>query len=65
MMAQPLETVQRDEDPVYGPLGRAGAKIQRGLTADTEITSDMADQLANGSKCTILTFCREEALTRK
>ncbi|WVQ69011.1 uncharacterized protein L199_007223 [Kwoniella botswanensis] len=40
---QPLESVGKDEDPIYGPLGRARNKIDRALTGDNEISTDLAD----------------------
>ncbi|KAK4686014.1 hypothetical protein P7C73_g4121, partial [Tremellales sp. Uapishka_1] len=40
---QPLESVGKDEDPIYGPLSRARGKIERGLVSDNEITNDLAD----------------------
>lgn len=43
---QPLESVSKDEDPVYGPLGRARGKVERALVADNEISPDLADLLA-------------------
>lgn len=43
LQPQQLETVSKDEDPVYGPLGRARGKIDRGLTSDNEISPDLGD----------------------
>jgi nuclear pore complex protein Nup155 len=42
---QQLESVAKDEDPVYGPLGRARGKVERALIADNEISPDLADEL--------------------
>lgn len=42
---QQLETVANDEDPVYGPLGRAMGKIERAIASDNEISPDLADML--------------------
>ncbi|WVQ84070.1 hypothetical protein IAT38_006215 [Cryptococcus sp. DSM 104549] len=43
--SQPLEAVSKDEDPVYGPLGRARGKVDRGLRGDEEISPDLAEKL--------------------
>ncbi|WWD22088.1 hypothetical protein CI109_106577 [Kwoniella shandongensis] len=40
---QPLESVSKDEDPVYGPLGRARGKVERAMVADNEISPDLID----------------------
>nr|XP_018265732.1 nuclear pore complex protein Nup155 [Kwoniella dejecticola CBS 10117]OBR87890.1 nuclear pore complex protein Nup155 [Kwoniella dejecticola CBS 10117] len=40
---QPLESVSKDEDPIYGPLSRARGKIDRAVTGDNEISADLAD----------------------
>ncbi|KAK8846777.1 hypothetical protein IAR55_005865 [Kwoniella newhampshirensis] len=44
---QPLESVSKDEDPVYGPLSRARGKVERSLMADNEISPDLADCFAH------------------
>lgn len=46
LQPQQLETVSKDEEPVYGPLGRARGKIDRGLTSDNEISPDLGDLFA-------------------
>lgn len=46
LQPQQLETVTKDEDPVYGPLGRARGKIDRSLTSDNEISPDLGDLFA-------------------
>lgn len=43
---QQLETVGKDEDPVYGPLSRARGKIDRAIVSDNEISPDLAEQFA-------------------
>jgi nuclear pore complex protein Nup155 len=45
MQPQQLDSVDKDEDPVYGPVGRARGKIDRALTGDTEISPDLAQML--------------------
>ena len=45
LQPQQLESVGKDEDPVYGPLGRARGKIERALLSDSEISPDLADLL--------------------
>ena len=45
LQPQQLESVAKDEDPVYGPLGRAKAKVDRALLSDHEISPDLADML--------------------
>lgn len=45
LQPQQLETVSRDEDPIYGPLKRARAKVERALVTDNEISPDLADML--------------------
>jgi nuclear pore complex protein Nup155 len=42
---QQLENVAKDEDPIYGPLGRARGKIERGLKGDEEISPDLGQLL--------------------
>lgn len=49
-MPQTLETVSPTEDPIYGPLGRARNKVDRGLRADEEISPDLADMLSQQCK---------------
>ncbi|WRT64996.1 uncharacterized protein IL334_001937 [Kwoniella shivajii] len=46
MQPQQLETVSKDEDPIYGPLGRTRGKIDRALLGDNEISPDLADGLS-------------------
>jgi len=43
---QQLESVSKDEDPVYGPLARARGRVDRALLADNEISPDLADLLS-------------------
>lgn len=43
---QQLESVGKDEDPVYGPLARARSKVERALRGDEEISPDLADLVA-------------------
>ncbi|WOO79208.1 putative nucleoporin [Vanrija pseudolonga] len=47
---QQLETVGKDEDPVYGPLSRARGKIDRAIVSDNEISPDLAEQFAPTSE---------------
>lgn len=42
---QSLESVSKDEDPIYGPLGRARGKIERGLRGDVDISADLEEKL--------------------
>ncbi|WVR04455.1 hypothetical protein IAU60_001458 [Kwoniella sp. DSM 27419] len=42
---QALESVGKDEDPIYGPLGRARAKVDRALVGDEEISPDLEEGL--------------------
>jgi hypothetical protein len=42
---QQIEEVQRDEDPIYGPLARACKKVERGLKGDEEISLDIEEKL--------------------
>ncbi|TYJ54289.1 hypothetical protein B9479_005048 [Cryptococcus floricola] len=46
---QLLETASKDEDPVYGPLGRARGKITRGLRGDEEISPDLVAKLSTSA----------------
>jgi hypothetical protein len=45
LQPQQFQSVSKDEDPVYGPLERARGQVERGLTADNEISPDLADLL--------------------
>lgn len=42
---QSLESVSKDEDPIYGPLERARGKIDRGLRGDVDISGDLEEKL--------------------
>ncbi|KLT44819.1 nucleoporin-domain-containing protein [Cutaneotrichosporon oleaginosum] len=42
---QAIEEPAKDEDPVYGPLGRARGKIERAMVSDNEISLDLVDKL--------------------
>ncbi|WWC87143.1 uncharacterized protein L201_002029 [Kwoniella dendrophila CBS 6074] len=42
---QQLESISKDEDPIYGPLSRARNKIDRSIISDNEISPDLADGL--------------------
>nr|XP_019008734.1 nuclear pore complex protein Nup155 [Kwoniella pini CBS 10737]OCF47515.1 nuclear pore complex protein Nup155 [Kwoniella pini CBS 10737] len=44
---QILESVSKDEDPIYGPLSRAKGKIDRALIGDNEISTDLADGMSH------------------
>lgn len=46
LQPQQLESVAKDEDPIYGPLSRARGKVERGFTGDEEISPDLADLLS-------------------
>lgn len=48
-----IPTKANDEDPKYGPLGRARQAVQRGLIMDDEVTVDLlpAVQAASGQAC--------------
>jgi nuclear pore complex protein Nup155 len=48
---QTVENVEKDEDPVYGPLGRAKRKVERALLTDDEISPDLGDLLMNRESC--------------
>jgi nuclear pore complex protein Nup155 len=48
LQPQQLESVSKDEDPVYGPVGRARGKIERALTSDVEISPELAQTLLDG-----------------
>jgi nuclear pore complex protein Nup155 len=50
LLPQALEKVSQTEDPIYGPLGRARSKVDRGLRADDEISPDLADMLNQPSE---------------
>ncbi|BEJ12146.1 hypothetical protein CspHIS471_0206060 [Cutaneotrichosporon sp. HIS471] len=43
---QAIEEPAKDEDAVYGPLGRARGKIDRAMVSDNEISLDLVDKLA-------------------
>ncbi|WVF70035.1 hypothetical protein IAT40_004822 [Kwoniella sp. CBS 6097] len=43
LQPQQLESVGKDEDPIYGPLSRARNKIGRALVGDEETSGDLAD----------------------
>ncbi|OCF37542.1 nuclear pore complex protein Nup155 [Kwoniella heveanensis BCC8398] len=43
LQPQQLESVGKDEDPIYGPLSRARNKITRALVGDEESSGDLAD----------------------
>lgn len=45
---QQLESIPRDEDPVYGPVGRARSKIDRALISDVELSPDLAETFGHG-----------------
>jgi len=47
LQPQQLESVTKDEDPVYGPVGRARGKIDRALTGDAEISPELAETLVH------------------
>lgn len=47
---QPLEYPNKNEDPAYGPLGRAQGKIDRAIKEDETISPDLSDLLRNSSK---------------
>ncbi len=55
LQPQQLESVSKDEDSLYGPLGRAKGKVERALTSDSEISPDLADMLSN-----LCEFCSSE-----
>lgn len=42
---QAIEEPAKDEDAVYGPLGRARGKIERAMVSDNEISLDLVDKL--------------------
>jgi nuclear pore complex protein Nup155 len=42
---QAMEEPAKDEDAVYGPLGRARGKIERAMVSDNEISLDLVDKL--------------------
>lgn len=44
---QSVQKPDRDEDPQYGPLGRAAQRVQRARQTDAELTVDLQDALAS------------------
>ena len=49
---QPLEEYRSGDDPVYGPLAKARAKVERGQTGDVEISPDLFDLIVQTSEWT-------------
>lgn len=47
---QSLESVSKDEDPIYGPLGRASGKVERGLRGDVDISADLEEKLGPSAR---------------
>lgn len=61
LMPQPLESVDKSEDPIYGPLGRARGKVERAMRADEEISPDLSDMLSVQGGCLSLSgTCKEK-----
>jgi hypothetical protein len=44
-MAVPVPERRSDEDPTYGPLGRAREAIERGIKMDEEVTVDLKNAI--------------------
>ncbi|ORX34408.1 Non-repetitive/WGA-negative nucleoporin C-terminal-domain-containing protein [Kockovaella imperatae] len=47
---QPLDEYRAGDDPIYGPLSKARTKVERGYTADSEISPDLMDIITQPSE---------------